>query len=82
METTIFNQNTPLGKKTKELLKKKKIKSPSISKMIKIKEGLYVVPSKPIKTQAQMDAFIEKWEKIASINLNKIRKGGISSMMK
>ena len=50
------------GEITRRILKKKKIYSPSISGKIKIKPGLWIVPKKELKTQKQIDAYVEKFK--------------------
>lgn len=82
MEDSIFNQNTPLGDKTQKTLDKLGIKSPDISKRIEIKKGLWVVPSKPIKTENDLNEFLSKWIDKSKINVLNVRKGGLTKVFK
>jgi len=82
MEDSIFNQNNPLGAKTRNILDKLGIKSPDITNRIEIKPGLWVVPNKPIKTEEDLIKFLSKWTDKAKINVLNVRKGGLTKVFK
>lgn len=82
MEDSIFNQNNPQGERVRKLLKSLNIKSPDVSGRIEIKPGLWVVPKKEIKTAIQLEAFINKWLDIVSINKPSLQKGGLTKQFK
>jgi len=82
MEDSIFNQNNPLGAKTRNILDKLGIKSPDITNRIEIKPGLWVVPNKPIKTEEDLIKFLSKWTDKTKINVLNVRKGGLTKVFK
>lgn len=61
---SVFKPDTlSLGIQTAKMLKRNNIVSPDITNRVKIANGLYVVPNKPIKTQKELKEYIEKKRK-------------------
>lgn len=58
----LVDEQSP-GKRTKELLKKKKIVSPPMIQPIQIKEGLWLTPTKELTTKKEIDQFIKEKRK-------------------
>ena len=58
----LVDEQSP-GKRTKELLKKKKIVSPKMIQPIQIKEGLWLIPTKELTTKKEIDQFIKEKRK-------------------
>lgn len=70
-----------IGAQTRELLKNKKIKSPSVYDKIEVKPGLWVVPKEKLTTQEEKDQFKENFIKKLSIPAVP-PKGGLTKVFK
>lgn len=82
MDENLYSQHKPQGDKVRKLLKSLNIKSPSIDNRIEIKPGLWVVPNKPLLTEEDKEAFINKWKNVSGLDLVRIRKGGTTEYFK